>query len=66
MCVFEGTFSASTGLVNISQCSNCPGGDYCAEAGLGAVSGQCTAGYYCPGSAIDSYGRTTEGSDNTP
>ncbi|CUE73353.1 membrane-associated protein, putative [Bodo saltans] len=44
-----GTFSNSTGLSAVNQCQNCSSGMYCGVAALRAPSGECSAGYYCPG-----------------
>jgi hypothetical protein len=42
-----GSFSTATDLYQADQCSACPAGSYCL-GGLTAVSGTCSAGYYCP------------------
>ena len=42
-----GTFSASPYLTSIAQCLQCSPGSYCARAGASAVSGPCSAGYFC-------------------
>jgi hypothetical protein len=42
-----GTYSSSTSLYSSSQCTQCPAGSYCL-GGDSAVSGTCTAGFYCP------------------
>ena len=48
-----GTFSTKTYLVQAADCDWCTSGNYCspstltASQGLVAVSGTCTAGYYC-------------------
>lgn len=52
-----------------SDCIQCDPGSYCATAGLTAVTGQCSAGYYCtlgstdgtPGSATATGGPCTAG-----
>ena len=40
--------------MQLSQCIQCPAGSYCATSGLTAVSGSCTAGYYCVAGSIQS------------
>lgn len=42
-----GTFGASLGLQNVTECSQCTGGYYCHVANLTAPAGPCDAGYYC-------------------
>ena len=42
-----GTFNPGYGISNVSQCTPCTGGKYCQTPGLSAVTGDCTAGYYC-------------------
>ena len=42
-----GTYNPVYGLSMESQCTQCDGGKYCLTPGLSAVSGDCTAGYYC-------------------
>eukprot|EP00118_Oscarella_pearsei_P024289 m.302951 g.302951 ORF g.302951 m.302951 type:complete len:256 (+) comp40832_c0_seq1:8763-9530(+) len=44
-----GTFSSSTQLSSNVQCRNCTAGQFCASVGLAAPSGNCSAGFYCPG-----------------
>lgn len=43
-----GTYGASTGLANVSDCTQCTGGKYCELNGLLDVEGDCHQGYYCP------------------
>ena len=43
----EGTFSNKTGLTDVSNCSACSGGYYCASRGLIVPTGQCSGGHYC-------------------
>ncbi|XP_071497013.1 uncharacterized protein [Diadema antillarum] len=43
----KGTFSNQTGLMAADQCWNCTAGYYCGRTGLTAVSGPCSAGFYC-------------------
>ncbi|KAM4567238.1 uncharacterized protein PAE49_010636 isoform 2-T2 [Odontesthes bonariensis] len=52
----SGTFSDSLYLADASGCSPCPGGQYCATAGLTRPSGLCQAGTYCPGGDTTSTG----------
>ena len=40
-------FFLISGLGDSSQCTPCPGGQYCAVAGLENPTGPCTEGYYC-------------------
>ena len=42
-----GTFGPTTGLTQESECTQCTGGKYCQLPGLSAVTGDCSAGYYC-------------------
>ncbi|XP_064629299.1 uncharacterized protein LOC135488586 [Lineus longissimus] len=44
-----GTFSNQTHLTSHNQCRNCSAGSYCGYEGLTSPSGECWAGYYCPG-----------------
>ena len=46
-----GTYGASSGLEAEEDCTACDNGMYCAERGLIAPSGLCSAGYFCNGSA---------------
>jgi hypothetical protein len=50
----NGTFSDITHLKSTSECSQCPGGQYCGQEGLTTPSGDCSAGYYCIGGASSS------------
>lgn len=43
----EGTFGASPGLTNETECYPCLGGYYCDSPGLTAATTQCLGGYYC-------------------
>jgi hypothetical protein len=47
----NGTYGASEGLQNITQCTPCTGGYYCATAGLSSPTGLCDKGYFCGGSS---------------
>lgn len=42
-----GTYGATTGLANDTDCSECTIGMYCETVGLTAPTGDCAAGYYC-------------------
>ena len=48
----KGTYGDRIKLGNITQCTDCPGGMYCAQDGLPAPNGSCIAGHYCSGGAI--------------
>jgi hypothetical protein len=47
-----GTYSDRKGLRNVSECTLCPPGRYCATQGLSAPTGKCAAGYLCSSGAI--------------
>ena len=53
----RGTYGASDSLVAESNCTVCPAGHFCANAGLNSTSGLCNAGFYCPSGSVDAYGR---------
>ena len=55
-----GTFNPRMGGISVSDCEDCTPGKYCAIAGLEAVTGSCTAGWYCTSKA-----KTATPSDNT-
>ena len=42
-----GSFSASTDLFNVDQCTPCSGGHYCPTTAMSAVGPECSAGQYC-------------------
>jgi hypothetical protein len=42
-----GTFSASTSLAAVEECSTCPEGFHCV-GGQAGTSGPCGAGHFCP------------------
>lgn len=42
-----GFYSTFTGLYMSSQCQACPSGKYCNSIGQTAVTGSCSAGYWC-------------------
>lgn len=43
----RGTYSNVEMLLDVSECKPCDPGSYCDAPGLTAVSGPCTAGFYC-------------------
>lgn len=43
----KGTFSSIEGLLNVSQCTQCSGGEYCDTLHAITTSGHCDAGFYC-------------------
>lgn len=45
----NGTFVSSSGSETIDDCWSCLPGSYCEGTGLANVTGDCEAGYYCPG-----------------
>ncbi|KAL6471032.1 hypothetical protein MHYP_G00196820 [Metynnis hypsauchen] len=47
----SGTWSNSTGQRSEEECQQCPGGFYCATAGLTVPTGLCSEGFYCTGKA---------------
>nr|XP_057935999.1 SCO-spondin isoform X4 [Doryrhamphus excisus] len=44
-----GTYSDRLRLTELSGCSLCPAGHFCATEGLRRPSGKCQQGFYCPG-----------------
>lgn len=49
-----GTYSNSTGLQSLAQCTRCPAGSYCDRVGATAPTGLCAAGFACLGGAWNS------------
>lgn len=47
----SGTYNDREGLQNVSECTSCSPGKFCASAGLDSPTGNCSAGYYCLGDA---------------
>jgi hypothetical protein len=45
----RGTFGGSTNLGSAANCSPCPAGFTCSQAGLVAADGPCDPGFYCTG-----------------
>ncbi|KAL7831753.1 hypothetical protein AOLI_G00293010 [Acnodon oligacanthus] len=43
----SGTWSNATGQRSDEECQQCPGGFYCATAGLTVPTGLCSEGFYC-------------------
>ncbi len=50
----EGTYRATTGAAVDTDCTTCPGGEYCRNIGATAYSGPCDAGFYCTEGAFHS------------
>ena len=48
----RGTYNNQTRRVSANDCVVCPAGKYCGEDGLAEPSGDCDAGWYCTGGAI--------------
>lgn len=46
----KGTYLGSTGNDQLSDCVDCPAGQYCGNSALTTPTGSCAAGYFCPGS----------------
>ena len=42
-----GYFGNETGVKRSVECTECPGGEYCAGVGKTAPTGLCDAGFYC-------------------
>lgn len=53
-----GRYGAASGLSEADECLPCPQGKFCATSGLSEPTGNCSAGYYCPLSSLDSVGQT--------
>ena len=49
----HGTYSAVTGLQNVSSCTPCTPGKYCGSEGLTSPSGHCSGGYFCGGGSYE-------------
>ena len=47
-----GTFGSSTHYSDVSSCTACSPGYYCAQEGLASPTAGCYGGYYCTGGAI--------------
>ena len=52
----SGTFNSMKGLQNVTECSLCSAGYYCADAGRNYTTGLCFAGWYCASGASDPMG----------
>jgi len=59
----EGTFRATTGATQLTDCTACTTGKYCSKIGLQAESGDCDPGYYCTAGA---YSKTPAYASNVP
>ena len=42
-----GSYGSMDGLIDESQCTDCPAGVYCGETGASNYTGPCAAGHYC-------------------
>jgi len=60
-----GTYNPSTQRTSVTECIDCPGGEYCEGVGNSAPTGNCTAGWYCSGGS-DSPNTTTHGGKCQP
>nr|XP_006821767.1 PREDICTED: uncharacterized protein LOC100369099 [Saccoglossus kowalevskii] len=49
-----GTYNPTLGLTSEDECLGCTPGDYCPEYGMSTTAGNCSAGYFCSGSASTS------------
>jgi len=47
-----GTYSNTSGLVSVDECTDCDPGMYCDSPGLTQPTGECAAGHYCLSAAI--------------
>ena len=52
-----GTYLASPGMREASDCVDCPAGSYCGAGGSEGPTGPCAAGYYCVGAAQSDHGQ---------
>ena len=43
-----GTYNSAPGMVASIDCATCPQGFYCAGLAATAITGRCSAGYFCP------------------
>ena len=53
-----GKYGSRPNLQNADQCRSCPAGMHCDSEGLTEPSGNCSAGFYCPGGAKNAWGQT--------
>ncbi|XP_071958738.1 uncharacterized protein [Antedon mediterranea] len=51
----NGTYSDVEGLVEESDCQDCPAGKWCSPPGLSEPAGDCPGGHYCPVGTADPY-----------
>ncbi len=49
-----GTYGPDLYYESLDNCTQCPSGFYCEEAGLSVPTGECRAGFYCTGGASSS------------
>lgn len=49
-----GTYSDSTRLTNVTECTPCPAGKYCSGVGRTSPNGNCTQGFFCPPASTNS------------
>eukprot|EP01135_Chromosphaera_perkinsii_P006890 Nk52_evm45s621 gene=Nk52_evmTU45s621 len=49
-----GTYRTAVGGTASSDCTDCDGGKFCSSTGLSAVSGSCSAGFFCTKKAVTS------------
>lgn len=61
-----GRYGAAPSLASADECTACEPGVYCFSHGLTTPTGQCEAGYFCNGTAVDAFGRTAVGGDTFP
>ena len=49
LCVMSitGTFGDGTGLTEVDDCTQCPGGYYCESPGEGSTTAECDPGFFC-------------------
>ena len=61
-----GTYSASTSLYHISQCTPCTSGSYCDEVGMTSPAAICDAGFVCEDGSINAEGGQVSGPASNP
>ena len=62
----DGTYLASPGMKEASDCLACPAGSYCAGEGLETPTDRCEAGYFCAGGASEATEEETPAGSYTP
>lgn len=45
--LFPGTYGAGTGLAEVGECTDCPGGYYCESPGQDSTTDECDPGFFC-------------------